>query len=192
MTTRFGRACYACLGHDQVVLAYFYAMPDLHEVVDLGAPLDPRFFEAGAVDGGVCPNVDIVFDDHLAEVLEVDMATPLIGLVTKSTGADHGAWLDDHPIADAGSFAQGDVRVDAAVCAYVHAWANGAAGANGGAVANVGQLVDDGVWADRNVFAKEAGGVDDGGGMDAGKGRGGRGYHLLQHDLEGNGGGGVD
>ena len=53
------------MGGDDVVLADFDVVGDLDEVVDFGALADEGRFEAGAVDGGVGADFNVVFEDDM-------------------------------------------------------------------------------------------------------------------------------
>ncbi len=74
-------------------------MADLDEIVDLGAASDARFFEAGAVDGRIGADFDIVFDDDDAELFEFLVLAFGVCRIAKTAGADDGAWLEDDMVA---------------------------------------------------------------------------------------------
>ncbi len=164
-----GAACDPCLGGEDVVFAQFDVMGDLDEVVDFGAAGYPGRFESGSVEGSIGADFDVVFEDHIAKLLELSMLTFFVGGVAKATGANDGTWLEDDAIAEGAILADNGVGVEEAIFAYLDTDADVGKRANGCAATDFSVFVDDGVGADVYVFTEFCGLMDYGGGVDAGK-----------------------
>jgi hypothetical protein len=51
-------------GNENDVFANVTIVADVDEVIDLRAAADPSLLQSASVDGGVCANLNIVFDHH--------------------------------------------------------------------------------------------------------------------------------
>ena len=164
----FGAAGEAALGDDEAVGADDDVVGDLDEVVDFGALTDDGFAEAGAVDGGVCADFDVVVDFNDADLVDFDVFS-FVEFVAIAIGADDAAGLEDDAVAEAAAFADGDVGHDAAVVSDGDFLADDGVGSDFGAVADGGTGHDDGAGVDADfVGVENCAGFDDGAGMDAG------------------------
>ena len=64
----------ADLADDHAVPADLRVVPDLHQIIDLGAFADHRVAQRAAVDGGAGADLDPVLDDDAAELRNLDVA----------------------------------------------------------------------------------------------------------------------
>ena len=102
-----GGAGDAHLGHQDHVLADVAVVPDLDQVVDLGAAPHHRVAEGGAVDGGIGPDLHVVLDAEPADLRDLAVHASVEG-VAEAVGAEHRAGVDDHPVADLDPLAHDD------------------------------------------------------------------------------------
>ena len=100
--TRLGR-------HDRV-LADDHVVGNLNEVIDLCAPADDGLTEGRSIDGRVCANLDIVFDDDDAGLRNFDPCLAASGIAESITADDH-TRVQDHSITHPASFPHDNVRV---------------------------------------------------------------------------------
>jgi hypothetical protein len=166
------------LSDEEAVGADLDVVADLDEVVDLGSASDARGGELGAVDADTRPDLDVVLDDHRADLrdLRVLLAVPA---VAEAVGADNGARVDDDAVADRAAFADHDVGEELAVVADGRVVADVDAGVEDGAGAERDAFADEGVGADGDAGGEAGGGGDAGGGVDAlGQAWDGRGEQL--------------
>ena len=70
---------------------------DLNEVVDFGAFADDGFTEAGAVEGSVGTDLNVVVDDNAADLGDF-FVTSLHKLVAETIGADDSASMQEHAV----------------------------------------------------------------------------------------------
>src|SRR5919198_5271554 len=78
------------LGHDDRVFPDLHVVSDLHEVVDLGPAADDRQPQGRAVDGRVRADLDVVVDQHGADLRDLPVRLAIEG-VAEPVGADDGA-----------------------------------------------------------------------------------------------------
>ena len=76
---------------------------------------DPRLPHCGAIDRRVGADFDIVLDDHAADLRNLVVGPVGLTGEAEPVAADHGAVLDDDPVADRHALAHGDAGVDDAV-----------------------------------------------------------------------------
>src|SRR5581483_7514702 len=81
-----GRAGDADLGYQDHVLAHVAVVPDLHQVVDLGAAADDRLAEGRAVDRAVGPDLDVVLDAEASHLRDLPVG-PTVEGVAEAVGA---------------------------------------------------------------------------------------------------------
>ena len=90
-------------------------MANLHEVVDLGAGLDPRLADRRTIHRRVRAELHVVLDDD-----DGDLRNLFVGAVATTdeavaVAADDDAVLKDDAIADRDALADGDIGMDDAV-----------------------------------------------------------------------------
>src|SRR5439155_1537794 len=98
------------LGHDDRVRTDLDVVTDLDEVVELGPAADDRLPQGGAVDRGVGADLDIVLDQHGADLSDLPVRFAVED-VAEAVGADHGARMDHDALAEPHPGAHGDARV---------------------------------------------------------------------------------
>lgn len=143
----------AGLGDDEAVLSDLDVVRNLDEVIDFRSFTDDGSPEAGAVDGGVCADFNIVFNDDDSALGDFGVFA-LDFFETKSVTSDDGAGVEDDAVADFATVKDRGAGVEVAVCADV------------GMVTEVALGFEDGVCADSDVGLDDAEGADTGGGRD--------------------------
>ena len=108
---------------------------DLHEIVDLGAFLDPGSPEPRPVDSRVRANFNVVINLHDAELGHF-FVTSFGRFETKTIGPDNCAAVYDDTCTDAGPLPNGDARIDERFFANDCFVANVASGADHSVVAD--------------------------------------------------------
>ena len=150
-------------------------MADLDQVVELHAAADDGRVGLGPVDAGVGADLDVVFDDHVAQLGDLVESAGGIGHESEAVGADYCAGVEDaaaahrapfvdlhpgvedRPLADGDPAAQIDLRVDLAAAADPHALLDDREVADVALFAHGGALFDRGAGAD--ALAAGLGGV---------------------------------
>jgi hypothetical protein len=95
--------------HDQAALANPYVMPDLHQVVQLGAATDNCVVDAAPIDAGIRPYFDFVLQD--ASTYVWNPGVPLsIREISKTVSPDHCSGLEHHAAADPAAGVAGHAR----------------------------------------------------------------------------------
>ncbi len=84
--------------HDQAALPNSHVVPDLNQVVDLGAAAHHCVINTPAVDAGVRADFHVIFENAAAHVRDSDMAS-VAREVPESISSDHGSRLQHYPIA---------------------------------------------------------------------------------------------
>src|SRR5690606_38058379 len=108
-----------------------HVVGDLHEVVDLHAVLDDGVVDRAPVDRRVRADLDVVADDHRAELRHLDPAAVRETLrEAEAVRADHGAGVHDAPAPDPHPVEDADARGEPRVVADLDALAERAAGAD--------------------------------------------------------------
>src|SRR6185437_1591070 len=128
-----GGARDAHLAGDQAVMADLHVVGDVHEVVEHRAGADRRVADSAAVDGAIGAELDIVLDDHAAELRHAQQALAA-GHEAEARAADGDVGREGHAIAD-----QGEV--------------NDAIGADRAVVADDHAVSDDDIWTDQAAIA---------------------------------------
>ena len=158
----------ADLRGDEALAADAHVVGDLDEIIDLGAPPDHRLAEAGAVEGRVGADLDVVFEDHVADLRDAtDLAVD--GLITEAIGADDGAGLDAAAGAEDAVVADDDAGLEPAIDADRSAGTDMAAGFEDRAGGDGSAFTDDAEGADVGGRIDLGGGRDDSGRVDAGR-----------------------
>ncbi len=91
----------ARLRGDNDVAADLAVVADVDQIVELGAVTDAGDAERCAVDAGVGADLDIVADDHFADLRELDVVAVFVEREAEAIGADHAAGVEDGVAADA-------------------------------------------------------------------------------------------
>lgn len=85
---------------------------DHYEVVELDATLDTRAAHGGAVDASVCTNLDIVFNDDDANLLDLMVYAIFVWGEAEAVGSDNGARVDDASVAYLAAFVDFGTGID--------------------------------------------------------------------------------
>ncbi len=123
------------LGCDNSVFADFHVVRDLDEIIQFRAAPHNRGFQRTAVDAGVRSDFDIVFDDHAANLRELDVAVPILHKA-ESIGSDHSARVDDHIVSDFHVGIDRDTRMQHTPVTDPHTFSNHAPGPDRGSLAD--------------------------------------------------------
>lgn len=153
MLACLGGTCDACLGGDDVMLPDLDVVGDLDEIVDFRAFADDGLFEARTIDGGVGADLDVVFEDYIAELLELDEVALSVREIAEAAGADDGTWLENDSVAKNAPLTDAGERVKQAVLTDRYLKSNRDVGTDDGVIVDQNALIDDYVGADRDVGA---------------------------------------
>ncbi|KAG0751475.1 hypothetical protein G6F24_014288 [Rhizopus arrhizus] len=123
-------------------------------------------FQRTAVDAGIGADLAIVADAHAAQLRHLD---PLAGVhcQAEAIGAEHGARMHAHALAEPDPGDQGDPRDQLAAAVEAAVFADHAAGADDAVLADHAARADGDERADMGAGCNLGGGVDDGAGVDA-------------------------
>src|SRR5215471_35616 len=128
-------------------------VPDLDEVVDLGATADDGLAEGRTVDRRVRADLDVLLDPHDPHLR--DLAVPLaVPEVSEPVGADDRAGVEDSPRADPAALEHGGVGMQEAVFADDGVLPDVGAGAEDRPVAYDRPGLDRGARGDRHALAE--------------------------------------
>ena len=130
------------LGSDQTVFADYIVMGNMHKIIDFGAPLHDGAPSGRPVDRGIGADFHIVLNNDIADLRHLQVFA-VNGDKTEAVATQHGAALDDHPVAQNGPFPQRYIRMNHAVFP------------DHGAVADIGVRIDDGAVANRDAITDE-------------------------------------
>src|SRR5690348_166878 len=122
------------LARDHAVAPDAAIVRDHDQVIELGALADHRVGQRAAIDGGAGADLDIVLDDHPAELRQLEIVRSG-GSKAETRLADGGTRQNDHTIADIG-VADADTGADLAMLADGDAGPDHRARAQPGAVAD--------------------------------------------------------
>ena len=112
-----GASAQSDLRAEQGIFADDRGVAHLDQVIDFGAALDAGLTDGSAVDGGVCPDFDVVFDNHDAGLDDLVPVVAVLLRITEAVGRDADAVLQDHVVSNFGKFANRHVRVCAEIVA---------------------------------------------------------------------------
>src|SRR5271156_6502952 len=136
-------------------------MPDaavvanVHEIVDLGPAADSCLRQSAAVDGSVCADLDVVFEDQSSLLRKLDVsAGGGIAHISEAVTSEDRAGVDDDAVADDGAGIDDDAGIDVAVVADGYAFADHRA------------FADDGAFTESGVSGDYGGGCDGDGACD--------------------------
>ena len=96
-------------------------MADLHQTIDLRAPLDARFAQRGAVYRRERLNLDIVFQNRDAGLDDLELVARVGFRKAKPVASDDHAVVERHPVADAAEFAHGHMGMGGEIVANLAA-----------------------------------------------------------------------
>ena len=168
--------------------AGLHVVGDLDEVIDLASLADDGATEAGAIDGGIGPNLDVITDLHNAGLRNLDMPS-LLELITKATGTDDGTRLKDHSISKDAALTDDGAGMKVTTFTKAHFVADQASGSNHGIGSDHSPLSNHGQGTDGDTLSQGCRGCHNRRGMDTRCG-----HHLGgckgRHD-RGKGGGGI-
>ena len=94
-----------------------HVVTDLDKVVNFRASLDPCTTEARAIDGRVCPNLDVVIDLNDPGLRDFLLGT-VAKFVTEAIRTNDGSRMKNHAVTDRAAFADGDMREDVTVFSH--------------------------------------------------------------------------
>src|SRR5262249_42174362 len=136
------------------------AVRDLHEVVDLGARLDPRLADRRTIDRRVRADLHIVFDDDVGVLRDLQMRAVGLPGEPEAIAADDGAVENRHATADDNVIANRHAGMDDTIVADARAGANRDVGKNDRARADRrarahrDERTDRGIRADAGIAGK--------------------------------------
>ena len=163
-----GAAGDADLGNHHTVAAENHIVTDLNLVVYFGALTDPRFPEAGTVNGGVRSDFDIIVNLHDTNLVDFPVAS-VDKFVAKPIGSQHHPGMEADPVAEHGVVIKSDPRMQEAVAANFGAFPDKTARSDFGAFADFDARFDDGARFDTDLGGiQHGGGIDHCGGVNAG------------------------
>src|SRR5262245_9584356 len=93
--------CDADLARKHTMPSDHDVVPDLHEIINFRALADHRVLEGAAVDAAVGTDLDVVLNDHAADLRHLEMPLGAHGEAETSLPDAH-AGMQDHPVADQG------------------------------------------------------------------------------------------
>lgn len=168
VVTDMGGTGEADLGAQQGVFTDGGAVAYLDEVIDLGAGANAGGADAGAIDTGVGLDLDPVAQNSGAGLGNLVPAPLFIFSEAEAVGADDGAILQHHIVANPAVFAHNGVRVREEAIADVHTGVNDNVGEEDRVGTNDGFFADDNIGADMRASTNFRAGMHDGRGMNAG------------------------
>ncbi len=105
--------------HDEAASSHSHVMPDLHQVVDLGASPDHGVLEGAAVDAAVGSDLDVILEN--AGALGGAFARcPVVGQESEPRAANHGSGLEPDPVSQIERRITDRVRTEHAIVADTH------------------------------------------------------------------------
>ena len=145
--TDAGRACYAALSDEDAAFADFDVMGDHDLIVDFDVAFDDGFSETGAIDGGICSDLDVIVDLDDAGLGNFNQS---IGTWNKSetVGTDDDSGVDDALSADGAAVHQSDVGIEDGSSSDFSSVTDVASSSDAGAVGNLGVIFDGDVGTD--------------------------------------------
>src|SRR5262245_59012072 len=147
-----GAAGNSGLSRDHCIFADLDVVGDLDEIIELHAPADDCRLEGSPIDAGICPDLNIVFDDHLADLRELDVALTVPDK-PETIRANHGARMDDDPVSDFDVLIYNDSRMQRAAVADLTAFSDVATGLDRRLISYHGAGFNDGARSDFHALA---------------------------------------
>ena len=142
------------------VFADLDVVRDLDEIIELDAAADDRRLEGSPVDAGICADLHVVFDDHLADLGKLDVAFTVPD-ESEAVRTNHCTGVDNDPVSDFDILIYNAARIQGAAVADLAAFsdiatgldrrliANHSAGFNNGAGTDLHAVTDLGVGSNR-------------------------------------------
>ncbi len=150
----------------QGVLSDGRGMPYLDQVVDLGTAPDAGFANNGAIDAGICLDLDLVFEHGRARVERLGPAAFGVASEAEAVRADDCAVAERYVVAEAAVFPNNRVRVSKEAVSGTNAGVEDHVGEDDGVVAEHAMVTDHDIRADVCTGTELGCGGDDGGGVD--------------------------
>ena len=176
-----GAASEADLAADEAVFADDDVVAYVDEIIEFGAFADDGFAEAGAVEGGVGTDFDVVVDDDTADLGNFLVAAGR-EFVAEAVGADNDAGVQADAVTEDAFGGDGGAGHEPAIGADADFAAEKDLGLEVGAFADDGAGFDDAERADGGGGGDVDVGSDDGRGVNAGLGF--RPEHLFESGAE--------
>src|SRR5918994_996187 len=157
-------------GHDQAALTDAYVVPDLHQIVQLGASADHRVVDAAPIDAGIRPHLDLVLQDASAHVWNPGVPLP-VREVPETVSPDYCPRLEHHSAADAAPGVADHAGTDNRIVPEDDAIAQRYCGRKVAARAHPNISAENHIRGDKNIRAEDRAGANASGGIDPRSGR---------------------
>src|SRR6185369_16520360 len=164
------------LGNDQAMFAQRNVVPNLNQVIDFRPAADDGRAERPAIDGDVRPDLDVVADDHIADLRHLAVGA-CVEHVPETVGAYDRAGVNADVLADFGVGIENDVGEQNDVFGEVARGADIISALQNATRAEPGFFADDAILADMD------GGIDLGRLADHGTGVGAGGEDRFRKEL---------
>src|SRR5262245_23999208 len=152
----FGTAGQADLSAEQRILTYGGTMTNLHQVVDLCTSANASFADGGAINRGVCLDLDIVLQNHSAGLGDFEITAVILLGKTKSVGTNHDPILEADAMADLGILANRNMGVGDEVSADLYPAIQRDVRMQHGVVTDLGVLIDETERPNARIPAKSS------------------------------------
>src|SRR6185295_3954003 len=139
VSSHLGATGQSHLRAQQRVVSNFGRVSHLNQVVDLRTTTDAGFTDRAPVDGGVCANFDVVFENDDTGLNNLVVRAVVLFRVAIAIGSDLCAILQNDTVADLAEFADRNVSVRLEMIA------------NARTVVNVHEGIDDAIVADLDI-----------------------------------------
>jgi hypothetical protein len=147
-------------------------VPDLNIVGNLYLVIDFRplsnhcGLETGPVYGCVGPNLNIIVENDITQLVKLGMPPLVVRAVSIPTRANDGPRLHNDTISKDALFTDDNMGVDGAVSAYTYSWTNVDKSIDDRAIPNHRIFINNCMGAKNDPFAEFGGGMNHGRGMD--------------------------
>ena len=158
MVLERGAARNARLSDQHAASSQGHVVPDLHEIINLRPGTDDGIRPGAAVDGAVGADLDVVLDDHPAELGHGQVSLRIQG-EAEAPVADAHPRVDDATLADQ-TMAQKPVGPDLGFVADHHAALNDGVGVDEAVAADFHVRADDDAGTDRSPLADPSRRID--------------------------------
>ena len=156
-----GHASAACHG---AVFSDAYVVADLHQIVELDAVFQHRVLQCATVNAGIGPDLDVVANQHRAELFDFDPAAA-VRCKTETVRTNYRTGVDDAALANAAIVADRDMGRKPAARPNACIRANGAMRGNLHPLTHHSAGADADKRTNRHVCADAGGRVDERAGM---------------------------
>src|SRR5262245_26929130 len=109
-----GTARDSCLRRNDRMLAHLNVVSDLNEVIEFRSTANHSSLQRTPIDAGVCTDLDIVFNNDLADLRKLHVAFAILH-VTKPIGPDHRARMNNDAVSDRHIFIDDNSRIQRAI-----------------------------------------------------------------------------